>query len=403
MAKLVRIGDLAEQIRGVTFSKGEAQPVAADGLVPVLTASNVTEHGLVLDSVLHVPSAKISTRQYLRRNDVVITASSGSLSVVGRAAMVTSDDLTAGFGAFCKVLRPSTQIDPNYFAQYFKTPQYRTRVSLLAAGANINNLRNEDLDNLEIPLPPLPEQRRIASILDQADELRANRRSALTLLDDLADSIFTDMFGDVVANDRDWAMSPVSGFVGGFESGKSVVGAAGDIDPGRPRVLKISSVTSGTFDPSESKALPAEYSPPSSHFVAQGDLLFSRANTSELVGATALVLDPVRNLTLPDKLWRFVWSSPALVDPSFVWKMFSRPEFRRLISEYSTGSSGSMKNVSQAAILGLPSILPPLQLQRDFSDLIGRIERARAFEFTHLAHLDELFASLQHRAFRGEL
>ena len=72
----------------------------------------------------------------------------------------------------------------------------------------------------------------------------------------------------------------------------------------------MSAVTSGIFDPSESKPAPLDYSPQRSHIVCDGDLLFSRANTSELIGATAFVKAPPPDLLLPDKLWRFKWYSP---------------------------------------------------------------------------------------------
>src|SRR5262249_42471410 len=105
-------------------------------------------------------------------------------------------DFSGGFGAFCKVLRPNSRVHPSFFAHFFKTRYYRQRVSALAAGANINNLRNEHLDEMEIPLPPLPEQGRIAAILDQAEALRAKRRHALAQLNGLTQSLMLDMFGD---------------------------------------------------------------------------------------------------------------------------------------------------------------------------------------------------------------
>src|SRR5207253_481292 len=135
--------------------------------LPVLRAGNITDEGLVFDDLIFVPAHRISEKQKIRRHDVVIAASSGSLDVVGKAAPALAD-YEAGFGAFCKVLRPNTKVDPSYFAHFFKTRDYRQRISVAAAGININNLRNEDLDQLELPLPSLPEQRRIAEVLDLA-------------------------------------------------------------------------------------------------------------------------------------------------------------------------------------------------------------------------------------------
>src|SRR5690606_9632962 len=151
------------------------------------------------DNLVYVPSSKISPKQKVKKNDVVVAASSGSIEVIGKAARAL-EDFGGGFGAFCKVLRPNGRVDPAYFWHFFRTPDYRRKVSFLAAGANINNLRNEDLDNLQILLPPLGEQKRIAGILDAADMLRAKRREALAQLDTLLQSTFLNMFGDPVTN-----------------------------------------------------------------------------------------------------------------------------------------------------------------------------------------------------------
>ena len=181
---LVRIGDLAEQVRGVTYSKADASKTPKPGFLPVLRAGNITDSGLIFDDLVYVPERRISAKQRVRANDLVVAASSGSLDVVGKAAPA-KHDFSGGFGAFCKVLRPNAKVHATYFAQFFKTQDYRRRVSALAAGANINNLRNEHLDEMLVPLPPLAAQRRIADILDKADALRAQRRAALAELDTL--------------------------------------------------------------------------------------------------------------------------------------------------------------------------------------------------------------------------
>jgi type I restriction enzyme, S subunit len=196
---LVRVGDLAEQVRGVSYGKEEASKSPQPGYLPVLRAGNITDDGLVFDDLVFVPAERISKKQKVHRYDVVVAASSGSLDVVGKAAPMMAD-FDGGFGAFCKVLRPNLKVHPGYFAHFFKTKEYRQRVSELAAGANINNLRNEHLDEMQIPLPSLEEQKRISDILDRAEALRAKRRTALSQLDELAQSIFIDMFGNPIVS-----------------------------------------------------------------------------------------------------------------------------------------------------------------------------------------------------------
>ena len=173
----------------------------ASDCLPVLRANNITDDGLSFEELVFVKVSRIRDSQLLKAGDIVIAASSGSLSVVGKAAQV-GRDLDAAFGAFCKVVRPGTKVHPAYLGHFFRTPAYRSKISSLAAGANINNLRSEHIDDLPIPLPPLPEQRRIAAILDQADALRRLRRQSLSRLSDLGQAIFFEMFGDPILNSK---------------------------------------------------------------------------------------------------------------------------------------------------------------------------------------------------------
>jgi len=402
MTAFARVADLAEQIRGVTYAKEDAASNPRPGYLPVLRAGNIADDGLVFDDLVFVPAGRITPTQKIRRNDVVIAASSGSLDVVGKAARALSD-FDGGFGAFCKVLRPGPGIDPAYFAHFFRTREYRQRVSALAAGVNINNLRNEHLDEFRIPLPPLPEQRRIAEILDKADALRVKRRAALAQLDTLTLSIFLDLFGDAGENSKGWPLQRVSDYVAEFQGGKSIESESDESVETRNRVLKISAVTGMKFLVHESKPAPDSYEPPIEHFVRPGDLLFSRANTTELVGAVAYVNSTPQNILLPDKLWRFVWRQPIKVEPFFVWALFQTPTIRREIERRATGTSGSMKNISQEKVFGISTILPPLRLQQEFARRVASVEKIKAAHCASLVELDALFACLQHRAFQGEL
>jgi type I restriction enzyme S subunit len=249
----------------------------------------------------------------------------------------------------------------------------------------------------------LPEQRRIADVLDRAEALRAKRRAALAQLDSLVPALFFDLFGDQAVEKARWPMRLVSDYVARFEGGKSMESESGDNVITRNRVLKVSAVTGNQFLADESKPVPDSYDPPAEHFVRAEDLLFSRANTADLVGAVAYVDSAPANLLLSDKLWRFVWQQPALVEPLFVWALFQTPAVRRELARRATGTSGSMKNISQEKVFGISTIVPPLPLQREFSRGLDAIENLKAAHRASLAEMDALFASLQHRAFRGEL
>jgi type I restriction enzyme, S subunit len=168
-------------------------------------------------------------------------------------------------------------------------------------------------------------------------------------------------------------------------------------------VLKVSAVTNFEYLPEESKPVPAGYAPPDSHFVKEGDLLFSRANTAQLIGATAFVHTNHTKRILPDKIWRFVWRDPQTVEPLFVWFLFRQPSVRRALAQLSTGTSGSMKNISQDKVLGLKVGWPPHSKQKRFAVLLSSIMKEKRSITNSMAKFEAGFQALQHRAFRGEL
>lgn len=393
--KTVSVGDIAQQVRGVTFSKAEAATTPREGYVSVLTAGNIQDGRILSSALTYVPTNKVSTIQRIRRHDVVICTSSGSLGVVGKAAQ-SDGTFTGAFGAFLKVLRPGPTVDPRYFAQFFLTPAYRKLVSSLATGANIKNLKSDHLNTLQLPVVPLSEQRRIAAILDQADAIRTKRRDALARIDSLGEAIFHQMFGALEASTETTPFGSLSSLSGGKSLVADDANAKSDF-----RVLKISAVTSGQFKAEESKPLPLGYTPPLSHLVRPGDLLMSRANTTELVGAVAYVVDAPPNLALPDKVWRFDWKVAA--EPVFYRALLRTPSMRRKLSRLASGTGGSMKNISKTKLESMPVPLIPLSQQRSFVERATKVAQQAQHVQSALAADDELFASLQSRAFRGEL
>ncbi len=300
-------------------------------------------------------------------------------------------------------LIPASDVDPRYIAHFLRASESRILSLVDHASHGTARLTSDRLDALDVPLPPLVEQRQIAEVLDRAEALRAKRRAALAQLDTLTQAVFLDLFGDAEENPKRWPVRPVSDYVAGFQGGKSIEAESGEAAVTRNRVLKVSAVTGMKFLAHESKPVPDSYGPPPEHFARAGDLLFSRANTTDLVGAVAYVNTTPPNVLLPDKLWRFVWRHPVVVEPLFVWALFQTPALRREIGRRATGTSGSMKNISQEKVFGISTIFPPLPLQRDFARRIAAVERLKSAHRASLAEMDALFASLQHGAFRGEL
>lgn len=332
-------------------------------------------------------------RQLVATRDVLVSTVRPNLNAVA-VVPATFDGATASTGF--TVLRPGRHLDSRYLFHWVRSPSFIGDMVRKATGASYPAVSDRIVKESLIPLPPLPEQRRVAAILDRADALRAKRRQVLAHLDALTQSIFHDMFGDPDRAADDIPFGAVASLTGGRNLVAGDPTSAADY-----RVLKISAVTSGQFKPWESKPLPQGYVPPTNHLVRAGDLLMSRANTAELVGAVALVDSAPANLALPDKIWRFEWRIEA--EPIFWHALLSTGAIRRRISGLASGTGGSMKNVAKAKLEAMPVPRIGIHRQREFANRSHQLVVARRSATAALAADDELFASLQARAFDGRL
>jgi type I restriction enzyme, S subunit len=164
--QMVKLGDISSFIRGVTFDAAEAKSTESAGYLPVLRAGNIQDELSLDEDLVWVPQSRISPYQMITAGDVVICMSSGSRAVVGKTAQ-SKVDWQGSVGAFCGLLRPGPAIDPRFFGLWLRSGAFTKWRLSVARGANIQNLRFSEMAGIEIPLPPLAEQRRIVVILNE--------------------------------------------------------------------------------------------------------------------------------------------------------------------------------------------------------------------------------------------
>ena len=193
-----KVRTLIRQVRGVSYKPEDLHNELDDNSVILLRANNIDEGKINFDDVVYVDKSKVSDEQYLKDGDILICASSGSKNLVGKAASIRLN-MECTFGAFCKVVRPKEGIE-EYLGVYFQSPIYRRKISEVAIGANINNIRNEHIDELDIPVFSNDEQVSIAKRMHLIQEVISNRKAELEKLDDLIKARFVEMFGDPILN-----------------------------------------------------------------------------------------------------------------------------------------------------------------------------------------------------------
>lgn len=288
---------------------------------------------------------------------------------------------------------PGPEVDRNYLANFLAQPDMVEFAASRAAGANLPRLSPTELARFEVPLPPIEEQRRIAAILDQADELRVKRREALALLDDLTQSIFIDMFGPGPLPTR-----PLGELVTGMRNGlsPSTKGTA------RARVLTLSAVTRGSFDPSAAKNSVFDHEPPPEQRVSAKDLLICRGNGNlAFVGAGVVAGSDHRDLVFPDTIIA-ARLDESTMDTAFAEVAWRQARVRAQIESLARTTSGIHK-VSQGSLREVQVAAPPLTAQAEFRARLGDVHQVRADAYQSLSSLEQLFASLQARAFAGRL
>ena len=394
----VSLRSICTSKQGLTFSPEQLVPIGTSDAVACFRTKNV-QGDLEVSDLIFLPKRDVSDDILVREGDVLVSTAN-SANLVGKCCIVGALDFPATYGGFLVLLRPdSSALSPQFFHAWLSCEPIQSQLrSMARQTTNIANLPASEILRLNIPLPPLSEQRRIVEILREAETVRRHQAQAARTAAELIPSLFQQMFGDPINAPRNSIKASVESFVAEFEGGKSLSDdGASDASP--YRVLKISAVTSGSFRPEESKPAPSDLEPESGHFVRKGDLLISRANTEALVGATAIVHEKYPNLLLPDKLWRFVFRDPDRQEPEFVYHLFQNANVRRALSARASGTGGSMKNIGKGRLLSMQVALPPIEAQRRFLALVSDTQRSHAPE----SLTSELHAALLARAFNGSL
>ena len=394
------IGTVAQVFNGKTPSKAEQRTEGH----PVLKIRDVSEFGRFRDSfnsfVEPELAAKFSAKK-IQPGDILILNAAHNADYVGSKTYF-AEEVTYGALATGEwlIIRASEELSADYAYHWITSQGTRRKIRELVNGIH---LYPKDVARLKIPLPSLSEQRRIAAILNRANALRAKRREALVHLDSLTQSIFTDMFGDPVANEKSLPRYDFGELLSNIDSGWSPVCLERTVGDAEWGVLKLGAITRCVFDHNANKALPQGVEPDTSIEVRPADLLFSRKNTYELVAACAYVESTPPHLMMPDLMFRLQVKDESKLNKRYLHALLTNRRKRIEVQKLAGGSAGSMPNISKSKLLGLKIEVPSISEQLTFASRVQAVERAKCMHKAALSETESLFASLQHRAFRGEL
>ena len=287
---------------------------------------------------------------------------------------------------------------PPFAAYYFETNMFLNQIQRITKkSVNQASFTVTALKEIEMPLPPLEEQRRIAATLDKVSGLIAKRRAQLDKPDLLVKARLVEMFGDPETNPMNWLIVEIGSVIKSIDSGWSGNGKQREKKAGEIAVLKVSAVTKGYFIPEECKVLDDQENIKKYVSPQKGDLLFSRANTKEMVGATAIIREDYPELILPDKLWKIRFSD--LTNVIYMKYILSSQTIRNKFSAASTGTSGSMYNVSMEKFKAIQIPMPEISIQNQFASFAESVEKSKLTIRRSLDKLEALKKALLQQYF----
>ena len=393
--EIVGIGEICDFVRGVTFDGNEVLSEKADGYVPILRAGNIRDTLEIQNDLVWVPSKRVSKEQYLRNYDIAICMASGSPAVLGKTAQITQKFI-GSVGAFCGIIRVK-KADPSFIGYYFKSLAFMKWRDRQARGINIQNLRPTEIQEIQIHLPPLSEQQRIAAILQKADRLRRLRRYARQLSDGYLQSVFLEMFGDPATNPKGWEKGYIDDVISSSQYGTST--KSNNEHKGFP-ILGMANITySGQLDLSSIANVELSEVEFQSLKLEKGDIIFNRTNSTELVGKTAL-WDVDQEAVLASYLIKLKVNQK--VTANYLCALMNTQFYKRLFRDRCKKAIGQ-SNVSPTLLKEFPVIIPPINLQKEYSYKVTSSKRLFRIQVESERQTEMLFQSIMNNYFLNGL
>ena len=377
-----------------------------DGDVNVIRSANFTNHGRInFDKIVarNIPDDKVKTKK-LQEEDIIIEKSGGSpTQPVGRVVFFDKKG-TYLCSNFTSILRPLKQyVAPKYLHyilfcnhKFGFVEKYQNKTTGI-----INLQLPKYLKNTKVPLPPLAEQQKIASILDAADSLRQKDQQLIKKYTALSQSLFLEMFGDPETNPMGWEVRTIEKILdrksqNGLYLTKDKYQSTGI------EMVHMSDAFYGIVSPGNLKKVILTDHELEKYKLSTNDLLLARRSlTYEGAAKPCLIPEYNKNIVYESSLIR-VTPKKKLANSLYLYFFFSNKGARnKFVNKYISRSTISGINNKGLNSIQIP--LPPINLQNQFAERIQAIEAQKQLAQASLKKSDDLFNSLLQRAFKGEL
>lgn len=388
---VVALGDICEVTTGQSAPQ-EANAFGSSG-IPFVRAGSLErlcdgESENTLELVPPEQAAKYRLKVFPK--NTVVFAKSGMSAKVGRVHRLRRDCHVVSHLA---AVLPSAHVDSGYLHRWF---EYSPPSRLIENDA-YPSIKTSTLEKIQLPLPSVAEQRRIAAILDKADALRAKRREAIAKLDQLLQSMFLDMFGDPATNPKGWPIKSLDELSDPSDRINYGVVQPGVEYPGGVPVVRVGDIEGGNLDQSSIKRIDPEI---------EASYIRSRLKGNELlvscvgsIGTVALVPNSAIGFNIARAITRVPLANAA--SRPFVQECLRTPALQRYFLEKTRTVSQPTLNVEfvKSAIV----FDPPASMMERYCEFVAQVRRVRDQQDASLGGMEAYFASLQQRSFQGAL
>lgn len=391
--RVVEFGSLFQFIRNGMSVK---QDKSGDGL-PITRIETIADATIDENRVGYAGVNDEEGRRWLLESGDILFSHINSVEHVGKCAVYRGvpEKLVHGMNLLC-LRSDQTQLLPEFAKYLIRSPGFRARLqNFINKAVNQASVSIGNLKPIPVGIPPLPDQRRIAAILDQAEALRVKRREALAQLDSLTQSIFIEMFGDPVSNPKNWMMLPFS------EACETRLGkmldARQQTGQDKRRYLRNANVQWFRVDLYDLLEMDFDSDARRTFNLQMGDLLICEGGEP---GRAAVWQGQLEDIYFQKALHRGRPKAGIAAPEYLVWLLWFLAHNGGLGDHV---TAATIAHLTGEKLKAMPIPVPPLGLQQNFATRLQSLDALKATHCAALQELDSLFASLQHRAFRGEL
>lgn len=392
---VTHLGDVAEFIRN-----GASIPQSKDVRgVPITRIESISERIFNPNKCGYADVDEDGYLDYRLRPGDILISHINSEKHLAKCAIFEDESFAVIHGMNLLCARPDQQkIFPRFLFHYLSSPEFLHLIPAISKkSVNQASFTVTAFKELPTPLPPLPEQKRIAAILDKADAIRRKRQQAIQLADDFLRAVFLDMFGDPVSNPKGFPVGTIRDLVDTANYGSSAKASESE---GEFPMLRMGNITySGAIDFNNLKYVDLSKKDQPKYLIVKDDLLFNRTNSKELVGKTA-VYDRDDVAAIAGYLIRVRMNEKG--NPYYVSGYLNSTNGKSTLQSMCKSIVG-MANINAQELQDIQILLPPIERQNKYAAIFKETKQRLQSYIKSEGGLTDLFSSLSQKAFRGEL